>query len=268
MATNLDKFKEDLKSLNDRGEALLYAMYYACHKADFLKQMKAVHGDKLDEFVKGLPSFGDTYQRWYSECLALLKQTLPDRLDDFIRHYQKPKGRKDIDFENYRIEDYLQGLTVTRGLEKRMVVDTAAAIPHFEQQRAILHAAAARFESSLFEIRQMVQADLLDSEIEAAEVLARHKFLRGAGAIAGVVIEKHLAQVCTNHGITIAKKHPTIADFNEALKASGVIDVPQWRFIQHLADIRNLCDHAKAEPKPDQVTDLLDGTKKISKTIF
>lgn len=268
MPTNLDKFKEDLKSLNERGEQLLYAMYYACHREDFLKHMKSVHGKKLNDFIDGLPDFKTVYQRWYSECLALLKQILPDRVDDFVRHYHKPKGRKDIDFENYRVEDYLQGLTVTRGPQKTVVVDTAAAIPQFEQQRAIVRAATARFESSLFDIRQMVQADLLDSEIEAAEVLARHKFLRGAGAVAGVVIERHLAQVCTNHVIAIAKKNPTIADFNEALKASGVIDVPQWRFVQHLADIRNLCDHAKAEPKPDQVTDLLEGTKKIVKTIF
>jgi hypothetical protein len=268
MPTNLDKFKDDLKSLNEQGEKLLYAMYYACYRADFLEQLRSVHGDNLNDFIESLPDFKVVYQRWYTECLALLKQTLPDRVDDFVRHYQKPKGRKDIDFENYRVEDYLQGLTITRGVEKKIVVDTAAAIPQFEQQRAIVQAATARFESSLFDIRQMVQADLLDSEVEAAEVLARHKFLRGAGAVAGVVIERHLAQVCTNHAIAIAKKNPTIADFNEALKSGGVIDVPQWRFIQHLADIRNLCDHAKAEPKPDQVTDLLEGTKKIIKTIY
>lgn len=268
MATNLDRFETDLQALVDRGEQLLYSMYYACHKAELVKQIKAVQGDKVDEFIKKLPNFKVEYQKWYSESLALLKQLLPDRVDDFIRHYQKPKGRKDIDFENYRIEDYLQGLQVTKGFDKVVVVDASAAIPQFEQQRAILQAAHARFESSLFDIRQLVQADLLDSEIEAAEVLAKHKFVRAAGALAGVVIEKHLAQVCVNHGISITKKNPTIADFNEALKANGAIDVPQWRFNQHLADIRNLCDHAKAEPKAEQVEDLIEGTKKITKTLF
>lgn len=109
---------------------------------------------------------------------------------------------------------------------------------------------------------------MLDSEIEAAEMLARHKFARAAGAIAGVVIEKNLAQVCINHALPITKKNPTIADFNEALKTASVIDIPQWRFVQHLADIRNLCDHSKAGPKPEQVMDLLAGTKKITKTLF
>jgi hypothetical protein len=63
--------------------------------------------------------------------------------------------------------------------------------------------------------------------------------------LAGVVLERHLAQVCSNHGIKIAKKTPGIADLNNALKEANVVDVPQWRFVQHLADIRNLCDHSK-----------------------
>src|SRR6266700_1134803 len=120
-----------------------------------------------DDFIKELPRFSEKYQRWYSEAIALLRQLLPDRVPDFIRHYEKPKGRKDITNENYRIEDYLQGLNLTRGMEK--IVGPDAAIPHIQQQLAIVEAAQARFDSSLFDIRQLVQADLLDSELVAAE---------------------------------------------------------------------------------------------------
>ena len=149
------------------------------------------------------------------------------------------------------------------------MVGPDAAIPHFEQPLAIIEAAQARFESSLFEIRQLVQADLLDSELEAAEELAKHKFFRAAGTVAGVVLEKQLAQVCDDHKLMTAKKHPTISDFNEALKAAGVIDVPQWRFIQHLADIRNVCDHGRrSNPTPDQIADLLSGARKVTKTVY
>jgi hypothetical protein len=87
--------------------------------------------------------------------------------------------------------------------------------------------------------------------------------------LAGVVLERHLAQVCDNHSIKIAKKAPGISDLNDALKEANVIDVPQWRFVQHLADIRNLCDHnKKAEPTPEQVDELLAGVMKITKTLF
>jgi hypothetical protein len=206
---------------------------------------------------------------WYSEARALIRQLLPDRLADFVRHYEKPKPRKDITAENYRIEDYLQGLTVTRGYLNEKVVGLEAAIPHFREQLSILKAVAQRFESSLFDIRQLVQADLFDSELDAAVELAKNKFTRAAGALAGVVLEKHLAQVCQNHGIKITKKHPGIADLGEALKKAAVIDTPQWRFIQHLADIRNLCDHAKTnEPTGAQVNDLISGVQKIVKTLF
>jgi hypothetical protein len=131
-----------------------------------------------------------------------------------------------------------------------------------------MKAAGGRFESSLFEIRQIVQADLFDTELEAARELAKSKFYRAAGAVAGVVLEKHLRQVCDDHAIKIAKKHPTIGDLNELLKSNAVIEVPQWRHISMLADIRNICDHHKAkEPAAEEVTDLLDGTAKMLKTV-
>jgi hypothetical protein len=269
MSTNLERFKKDLEKLIATGHSLQLAMQRECSRENFDAQVKKEFGKEADKFLKGLPSFKAGYQRWYSEALGLLQQMLPHRVADFVRHYEKPKGRKDITYENYRIEDYLQGLNVTRGYDKEKVASPDAAISQFEQQVAIVEAAQARFESSLFEIRQLVQADLLDSELEAADELAKNRFARAAGALAGVVIERHLAQVCEDHKITISKKNPAISDFNEALKAAGVIDLPQWRFVQHLADIRNLCDHGrKPDPTAEQVDDLIAGVKKISKTVY
>ena len=269
MTTNLDRFKNDLDALLNLGVRLEMAMQYESFPEEFKTQVKNKLKTKADEYINDLPSFKQEYQRWYSEALALLRQLLPDRVADFTRHYEKPKARKDISFESYRIEDYLQGLIVTRGYPKETVVDSSAAIPQFRQQLAIVQAAKARFESSLFDIRQLVQADLLDSELEAAELLAKHKFTRAAGALGGVVLEGHLSQVCADRQLSTGKRNPTIADYNEALKSEGVIDLPQWRFVQHLADIRNLCDHGRSpEPTAEQVVDLLAGTKKVIKTVY
>lgn len=269
MASNIDRFKSDLDALVLRGHHLEYSMQRECIGGkEFDAQAKKQLGEKADEFIKKLPAFKTAYQAWYSEALALLTQLLPDRVDDFRRLYEKPKSRKEITFENYHIEDYLQGLRVTRYGEE-VVVDSSAAIPRFAQQTAILAAAKKRFESSLFEIRQLVQADLFDSEIEAARELLKSKFHRAAGAIAGVVLEKHLSQVCNDHKVKVSKKNPTISDLNDLLKAANVIDTAQWRFIQHLGDIRNLCDHnKKVEPKQEQVLDLVDGVAKIMKTVL
>lgn len=269
MAINLDRFKKDLESLIELGNQLEYAMIKSI-KGDvaFEKMVKPQLKEDTERFLKALPNFKLSYETWYSESLVLLKQLLPDRVPNFISFYEKPKSRKTTEYGNYVIQDYLQGLRVTRGWEKEVLVDKSAALPQYQQQLAILKAARKRFTSSLFEIRQLVQADLFDSELDSAQELLKNKFLRAAGAIAGVVLEKHLHQVCDDHSIKIIKKNPGISDLNELLKSNSVIDIPQWRHITLLADIRNLCDHnKKKEPTVDQIEDLISGTDKVLKTI-
>jgi hypothetical protein len=270
MATNIDKYKSDLKKLIELGANLFNAMQYEVFPEEFKRQAKnALKTDeKVESYLKKLPHFGPGYQKWYSEGLTLIKQLLPNRLADFIRHYEKPKTRKELTYGNYVLEDYLQGMTVTRGYEKIKIVGPDAAIPQFRQQINILQSLEARFESSLFDIKQLVQADLFDTELHSAKELLKHKFARAAGALAGVVMEKHLGQVANAHNLTL-KKNPTINDLNETLKNNNVIDTAQWRFIQHLGDLRNLCSHNKdKEPSQQDGEDLISGVDKIIKTVF
>ncbi len=267
MATNLDRLKKDLDRLIARGESLKLAMDKEIRGDAFVKQIRAAIGEKEgDALLKALPNFATEYEAWYSESLALLRQLLPARVDNFIGFYEKPKGRKDLTNENYVIQDYLRGLSLSQG--GRVIVDRSAAVQQFNQQLAIVKAAKKRFESSLFEMRQLVQADVFDSEIGAARELLKNKFLRAAGAIAGVVLEKHLRQVCDDRSITVTKKNPGVADLNQLLRDNSVIDVPEWRHVSMLGDIRNLCVHNKLkEPTAEQVTDLVDGTDKVLKTV-
>lgn len=227
MLPNLDRYKKELDSLLETGRDLEFAMPRECSQ-EFERLATKQLGDKARAFISALPSFRESYQVWYSEAKALIRQLLPDRLTDFVRHYEKPPRRKDITAESYRIEDYLQGLVVTRGQENQKVVGCDAAIPQFQQQLAILKSVRTRFESSLMDIRQLAQADLFDSELDAAKELASSKFTRAAGAVAGVVLERHLLQVCSSHGIRLAKKGPKIADLNNELRDASVIDLPQW----------------------------------------
>ena len=139
----------------------------------------------------------------------------------------------------------------------------------YQQQFLILKAVANRFESSLYDIKQLLQADVFDSEIDCAKELCKKGFYRAAGAICGVVIEKHLDEICKRHQIKISKKNPGINDYNELLKADNIIDTSVWRNIQRLADVRNICDHHKGtEPTKDSIEELILGTDKILKTIF
>lgn len=269
MPSNIEKYKGDLKKLILKGDFLCNAIKIECHP-HLLEDMKnRLSKKEFADFQKNLPSFKGEYQAWYSESLSLVKQILPDRLTNFVGHFEKPKARKDITYGNYVIEDYLIGLNVTFGYEKKLIVGPSAAIPQFEQQLNIVKALERKFESSLFDIKLLVQADLFDSELDAAKELLKNKFFRAAGALAGVVLEKHLKQVILNHNLVLQKKNATINDCNELLKQNEVIEIAQWRFIQHLGDIRNLCDHdKKKEPSSLDIDDLIKGVDKITKTIF
>jgi len=269
MISNLERYKIDLNALISKGIQLENAIQCECFPGDFQKEVKKTLGENTNDFIKNLPDFISDYQLWYSEAKTLIKQLLPERLEDFVRIYEKPKTRKSITRENYCIEDYLKGINITIGYEKKKIAGPEDAIPVFRQQLAILKSVKKRFESSLFDIQQLVQADLFDSELDAARELNKNKFTRSAGALAGVVLERHLSQVCNNHNLKIKKKEPSISDFNDTLKNSSVIDTLQWRFIQHLSDIRNLCDHNKEiDPTIEQVDELITGVIKIIKTMF
>lgn len=219
----------------------------------------------VDALIKTIKPFAKSYQYWYSEALPLVKQLLPDRFGDFVRLYEKPKSRKEINFESYRIEDACQGLRTSLGGSIR--ADQSSAVPLLSQQIAIVEAIKRRFVSSLFDIKQLVQADLFDSELDGAKELLKNNFFRAAGAISGVVLEGHLKQVCDNHGLP--KKSGTIAVLNDTLKATNVIDLPQHRHIQFLGDLRNKCSHKNSdEPCKEEIDDLIQGVNKVVKTIF
>jgi len=257
MASNLDKFRKDLEKLIKTADQLYFTMAY---DLDLLNEDAKKEVEKIR-----ISNFKGAYEKWYTEALYVVKQILPERLDDFVKLYKNDK-RKEVDYSTYTMSDYLLGISVTHGI--RNVVEPKAGLPKFEIQKGILESAMKRFESSLFDIRQIFQADIFDSEIESARELLKNGYERPAGTLVGVVLEKHLAQVCEDHKVKVQKKNPSVADYNDALKDHNIIAIPDWRFIQHLADIRNLCAHKKTkDPRKEEVESLIDGVDKVCKTI-
>lgn len=260
MKTNLDKYTQDLKQSIKLGRAM---------RDDFTKFLNDEKPKKNESKPGQL--FFSYYQEWYSEALEVVRQLLPNRLFEFERLYKRDPKRKKITGTTYVIEDWLLG--TRSGYDhfnsKKYYEDQSIVYMLFQTQLAILESAATRFESSLFDIKKLVQADLFDSEIEIAKELLKKGFVRAAGAVAGVILEKHLSQVCEDHDVTLKKKKPTINDYNDTLKNNSIIEVSVWRSIQLLADLRNLCDHdKKREPKQDEIDNLIQGVNKVIKTIF
>lgn len=94
--------------------------------------------------------------------------------------------------------------------------------------------------------------------LEARDHLAAGR-LRAAGCIAGVELERALKRLCAAKQAEVRPKLPTLADYNDALKAKKIYQQPTWRKIQHLTDLRNKCAHVlDEEPTEAEVRELLD----------
>lgn len=275
---NLQRYKMDLQRLIQRGEHLEVAIVFECS----LEKTKGIGVEEVLERAEKMglcegddqvhtPSFKKEYQQWYSTALAVVRQLLPDRLEDFCTYYREPESKGRSEYEDYRISDYLAGYYTAMdyfGTWIDMSKDTAV-LELFRQQLAIVKAVSGGLANSLHKIKQFVQADLFDSELDAAKELVDKGFHQAAGVVAGVVMEKHLAQVCENHTLIPQKQRPTINDFNKILVEGGVINASKSEFIRHLGSIRNSCAHNNEgkEISKEDVARLINGVAELIETL-
>lgn len=157
METNLTKYKKDIEALIEKGFSLYKGLYYELRN-ELKSEFKKLSEEQKTEFAKH--SFKDKYNEWYNEALAVIKQLAPERLEDF-KSYYKIEKRKELTYETYTVSDYMIGLIKTRMNE--VIVSTTSVIHKFEQQYYIVKSLRNRFESSLYDIKQLLQADVFDS---------------------------------------------------------------------------------------------------------
>lgn len=239
-----DEIKTELQEIIKEGEKLYAALEFVGNKQ-----------------INDLHYFVLNYEAWYSKAFLAVKQLQPDRLDDFKKLYED-KTRKSLDIATYCISDALRTIQHNRNYYGPWTAALCVL-----RQVNIVEACLDALDSKLRDIRTILQADVFDSEIDTAKHLLYLGYIRAAGAICGVILEKHFATVCTKRGIIMEKKNPTISEYNNILKDIAY-DIIEWRRIQRLGDIRNLCDHNKnREPTKDEVSELISGTEKTIKTV-
>ncbi|MCY3615248.1 MAG: hypothetical protein OXH03_09190, partial [Bacteroidetes bacterium] len=164
MTEKTQKIEADLARLVEQGHNLYRALTYEFNERGFKKSLaKYKTEEEIAKIISDLPSFTLDYQQWYSEASALIRQVLPHRLQDFRSYYEYPRARKEMNFENYMIRDCLQGLMI-EGYSRGFDLDGSAAVPKFLQQLTIVEAAKDVLNSTLLDLRQILQADLFDSE--------------------------------------------------------------------------------------------------------
>lgn len=205
---------------------------------ELIKQANKLLENKSDS-KKGV-DFQCEYNDWYTKSFRIVKRYLPDRIDEFSALYESTGKIKDF-FLSHPYSSFNEP---------------------FILQIAIFASVPGILSSFYQNMDAMIYFEYQEDELNEANKLLAIS-VRAAGAVAGVVLEKHLKRLCSNNGISGAEEM-TLGKLIPLLSTNGIISVTENKKLTYLADIRNKCDHAKKEePREDEVKDLIDQTRRF-----
>ena len=108
----------------------------------------------------------------------------------------------------------------------------------------------------LFNIKSLVNAEVLDNVIEQAEELYKAKYKDASCIIAGVTLETTLRKLCENESLAIGKADKMNADLAKA----GKYNLFKQKQVTAWLDLRNKAAHGKWEEyKETDVRAMIDG---------
>ena len=255
MFNSLKKITVKVKQLYDQHNEILDCLFQHCWADTRPLEIEEKEGGiDLDFMIPPRPEekklsekFKLDYQDWYSSSSALLERNYnKERTSEFKSEYEN--NIKKIISANY----------MSQNTEYKLV-------DSFKHQASILNALPQYLEHRLSDIELTVASILMGDELLEAEYLLKKGFIRVAGALAGVVLERHLKMRCDKNEPKLKyPKNANISKLNDILKDNNLLDIPEWRKIQYLGDIRNKCDHdKKVEPKKEEVTELISKVKEM-----
>ena len=113
-----------------------------------------------------------------------------------------------------------------------------------QQMKAVFMAAKEDFEGGyLNSVRNLVQAEVFDNELDQAKELLGSGYAAAAAVIAGTVLETTLRNMCSDNGLPLGKLDKMNAD----LTKQGVYNNLIQKRITALAGVRNSAAHGKTE---------------------
>ena len=131
----------------------------------------------------------------------------------------------------------------------------------FKRMKSVFIAAMDDYKNGyLTSIKNLIQADVFDSELEQAQELLSSGYKLAAAVIAGVVLETALRDLCNQNSLPIGK----LDKMNSDLAKAGIYNKLQQKRITALADIRNSAAHGKPEEFSDNdVTMMIRDTEQF-----
>lgn len=110
---------------------------------------------------------------------------------------------------------------------------------------AVLKAAKDDYENGyLFNVRELVEAEVFDDFLEQAQQLFDKGYYQPAAVVAGAVLEDGLKKLCAKNGIVLAPK-ATMNPANDELAKQGTYNSLTQKKIMALADLRNKAAHGQ-----------------------
>lgn len=182
-------------------------------------------------------TFVSRCSKWYTTCLALLETNMANRRSEL------PPLMKFLYEHEYITEGEQQALA----RDVRQIQHLVGSIPAY-------------LESRLYDLELGLAQGFTRDLLLEAETLLKTRHIRAAGAIAGVLLERHLKKLCNRNQppIRFSPRTTTISALNDLLWKAGVYDQKIWRSVQWMGDVRNVCDHANAaEPERKDVQKLI-----------
>jgi len=128
--------------------------------------------------------------------------------------------------------------------------------------KAVFMAAREDFEGGyLTSVRNLVHAELAESELEQARELLRSGYTMAAAVVAGVVLETMLRTLCVRHGI----EHGKLDKMNADLVKAGQYNALVQKRITAIAAIRNSAAHGKLDEfQRDDVKAMIDDIERFA----
>lgn len=185
--------------------------------ADQLEQVEATHQSKTNErFGTSEHVDYELLLNWKVKVGSLIANACGEKSQHFTSFFECAK--QDINnYDNYGV---------------------------FKGIRAVFFAAREDFEGGyLTSVRNLVHAELAESELEQASELLQAGYLSASAVVAGVVLETTLRTLCDRHGIS----HGKLDKMNADLVKAGQYNVLRQKQITAFAAVRNSAAHGKTD---------------------
>jgi hypothetical protein len=187
----------------------------------------------------------ENYRFWHSIAWPLVTANLPERVGEFEKMYDQATFAAQRFVTEY---GEIQGNQVSNFSE------------YFSNQIGFVRSIPRNLQSKVLALRGLVARDLMEDELTVSLSLLRENYIREAGVIAGVVLERHLKMLCEKYDIEVGARD-MLGQLNDKLRSHYPNDA-EYRRVQFFSEIRASCAHDKGgEPERSAVSQLISGVQ-------